>query len=314
MNNDLISVIVPIYNVQKYLSKCIDSIINQIYNNIEIILIDDGSTDECGKICEQYAKKDKRIKVFHENNKGVSAARNKGIQNSTGNYIMFVDADDFIDLDMIKKLYIAIKEENADIVICGTKDVDERGNIISKSKENEKVILTNIEALKYMLNEEPYNSVCWGKIYRKELFNKYKFNTNIKIAEDLEILYKIFFDSNKIVYLPDRMYNWLVRYNSVTKEKFNDDWKKEIYICEEIIQFTKKNCKQIEDYAIKRFIRINVSCLIKALKNNTEVEEIKILKRNITKYKIKNKKVFSLKYRLKIFIVLNFTNILKYII
>ena len=115
---NLISVIVPVYNVEKYLDKCINSLINQSYNNLEIILIDDGSTDNCGEICDKYALKDNRIKVIHKKNEGLSAARNLGISISKGDYIIFIDSDDWVDKEILLKLLNLIKKYNSDIAVC----------------------------------------------------------------------------------------------------------------------------------------------------------------------------------------------------
>ena len=134
--NNLISIIVPIYNVEKYLKKCIDSIINQTYKNLEIILVDDGSPDNCGKICDEYAKKDNRIKVIHKENGGVSSARNVGVENATGEYIGFVDSDDYIEKDMYEVLINNLKKENADISIISNYEVYKNKIIENKKKEN----------------------------------------------------------------------------------------------------------------------------------------------------------------------------------
>lgn len=116
--NNLISVIVPVYKVEKYIKKCIESIINQTYENLEIILVDDGSPDNCGKICDEYAKKDKRIKVIHKENGGVSSARNLGLEKSNGQYITFIDSDDWIEEEYCEILLTTLKEQNADCAIC----------------------------------------------------------------------------------------------------------------------------------------------------------------------------------------------------
>ena len=128
--DSLVSVIVPVYKVEKYLSKCLDSIVNQTYKNLEIILVDDGSPDNSGKICDEYAQKDSRIKVIHKENGGLSSARNAGLDIATGEYIAFADSDDSVHLDFVEKLYRAIKEENADIACCSVEDFIEDKNKI----------------------------------------------------------------------------------------------------------------------------------------------------------------------------------------
>ena len=123
VNNELISIVVPVYNVEKYIEKCVNSITNQVYNNLEIILVNDGSTDNSGKLCDSLSKLDDRIKVYHKENGGLSDARNYGVERANGKYIGFVDSDDFIDSDMYKTLYDVIKRENADVAECNMKIV-----------------------------------------------------------------------------------------------------------------------------------------------------------------------------------------------
>ena len=134
--NDLISVILPIYKVEKYLKKCIESILTQTYKNLDIILVDDGSPDKCGEIIEEFRKKDKRIRTIHQNNGGLSAARNNGIKIANGKYIVCIDSDDWIEKDMIEVLYKNIVNTNSDISICEFIEEDEYGKILSNKKYN----------------------------------------------------------------------------------------------------------------------------------------------------------------------------------
>ena len=138
--DDLISIIIPAYNVEKYISKCLESIIKQTYSNIEIILVDDGSTDKTSEICDEYEKKDDRIKVIHTENRGVSEARNKGLENVKGNWITFVDSDDWIEEDFCEVLLKKIKDYDADIALCGYKRVTENSCEIIKTSGNDEVI------------------------------------------------------------------------------------------------------------------------------------------------------------------------------
>lgn len=131
MNEKLVSVVVPIYNVEKYLDVCVESIVNQTYKNLEIILVDDGSPDACPKICDEWAKRDKRIRVVHKENQGLGMARNTGIDHATGEYICFFDSDDYVDLRTIEKAYEKAEKHAADIVIYGLKDFDDKGNILN---------------------------------------------------------------------------------------------------------------------------------------------------------------------------------------
>ncbi len=129
---ELISIVIPVYNVEEYLDRCLDSVVNQTYKNLEILLIDDGSTDSSSKICDDWAARDKRIKVIHKKNAGLGMARNTGIENATGNYICFFDSDDYVDLEIINRAYLLIKKESADITIFGLSCIDNEGNFTKK--------------------------------------------------------------------------------------------------------------------------------------------------------------------------------------
>ena len=143
----MISIIIPIYNVEKYLEKCLDSILNQTYKNLEIILIDDGSTDNSPNICNSYCEKDKRIKIIHKNNEGVSSARNKGIELSKGKYIVFIDSDDYVSNEHIEVLYDCIISNNVDLVISNLIDISEDG-IILNNEEKESFLMNKDQCLK----------------------------------------------------------------------------------------------------------------------------------------------------------------------
>ena len=179
---DLISIIVPIYKVEKHLKKCIKSIVEQSYTNLEIILVDDGSPDNCGKICDEYAKKDCRIKVIHKKNGGLSDARNCGIDKSSGKYLMFVDSDDYIDKNICEKLINASKEYDCDIVMCNIYRVVNNKIYIEKeiSALSKNEVLDGITVMKeFFKNFSIDLYVSWNKLYKRELFfgNKPLFET-----------------------------------------------------------------------------------------------------------------------------------------
>ena len=306
MLNEKVSIIVPIYNVEKYIRKCIESIIAQTYTNIEIILLDDGSPDNSGKICDEYKEKDNRIIVVHKNNTGVSSTRNEGLKIASGEYITFIDADDYIETDMIEILYKALKEYEAEISICGTNDLNENYDLVKRSKCKQIIEMNNKDALKELLNEKVFTCVCWGKLYRKYLFENIKFNEKTKIAEDLEVLYRILDSCKKVVYIPENKYNYILRKNSATKEKFNKDWIREIEISKEILDFIEKKYNNIYEYAAKRYVRINMTCIYKILNSTCNLEDILNLRKNIKpyyKYYIKSKYV-SNKNKIKLIIIL----------
>ena len=167
MNDNLISIIVPIYNVEKYLNQCIQSIVKQTYKNLEIILIDDGSTDKSPELCDEWATNDKRIKVIHQKNQGAAMAKNQGLESATGELIAFVDSDDCIKIDMYERLYKLLKEKQCDIVECGYQCFE--NNITDeKITKNRLEICNNEKAIEYLIDNSLMKQVVWNKLYRKE--------------------------------------------------------------------------------------------------------------------------------------------------
>ena len=168
----MVSVIIPIYNVEKYLAECIESVINQTFSDLEIILVNDGSTDNCREICENYKRKDNRIKLIHKSNGGPSSARNAGIDIAKGDYFTFIDSDDYIMPDMIEQLIYVSQSTDADISICCKSDYkDESDKGINKDIE----ILTKEETLKCILTEKKILTSPCGKLYKRNLFNKVRY-------------------------------------------------------------------------------------------------------------------------------------------
>ena len=155
--SEKISVIVPVYNVEQYLEKCMESILNQTYKNIEVLLIDDGSTDKSGSICDFYAGKDNRVRVHHKENEGLSEARNIGVALASANYIVFVDSDDYIVPDMLEVLYNRMQEDKSDLAICNFLYVDESGKSIEDRNEKEKELIKECEIIKKELEKKEYS-------------------------------------------------------------------------------------------------------------------------------------------------------------
>lgn len=213
MERDLISVIVPVYNVQEYLTNCINSILNQSYKNMEIILVDDGSTDESSSICDSYIKKDNRIKVIHKENGGLSDARNIGIKSAKGKYITFVDSDDYLDENYVKALYILITENNSDIACSGMKRTDSLNDkIVNK---NEKInIYNSIDAIKEILYQRNIDNSAPSKLFKKNLFENILFPVGYAF-EDLDTMYKLFLQANKIVSTTNNYYLYYQRQGSI---------------------------------------------------------------------------------------------------
>lgn len=177
-----ISVIVPVYKVEKYIHECVDSIINQTFQNLEIILVDDGSPDRCGEICDDYAQKDNRVKVIHQENAGLSAARNSGIRAATGKFLCFVDSDDYISTDYCRTLYDLLVTTSYDYSVCGVKRFDD-GQVPRRLGKESISTFTNFEYLGMQLNKQREFGV-WNKLYRREIFDNIHFKTG-KLHEDV---------------------------------------------------------------------------------------------------------------------------------
>lgn len=215
---DLISVVIPVYNVGLYLERCLNSVVYQTYTNLEIVLIDDGSTDESGLICDEWAQKDNRIKVIHKKNGGLSDARNYGIKEAHGDYLMFVDSDDAIALSMIQILHDVANRSCADIVFC---DYGIEEQIIHRKYNGniEIVELDKMEALQGLYNEKHIKMViACGKLYKRHLFNNNAFEVG-RIHEDEWIMHKLLDESRKIIYVDIPLYFYFQREGSISNDK-----------------------------------------------------------------------------------------------
>ena len=169
MSQPLISVIVPIYKVEEYLDRCVESIVNQTYKNLEIILVDDGSPDNCPQMCDFWAEKDSRIKVVHKENGGLSDARNAGMPFAIGDVVSFIDSDDWVELDMFEKMLSRMQKDNSDIVSCGVKWVEEDGTVIRDVTVNANEVLDTHSAMKELINDNKFKQHVWNKLYKYEL-------------------------------------------------------------------------------------------------------------------------------------------------
>lgn len=215
--NELISIVVPVYNVEKYLNKCIESIINQSYSNLEIILVDDGSKDSSGIMCDSYILKDKRIKVIHKENGGLSDARNAGIEIAKGEYLSFIDSDDYVHKDFIKVLYGLCIKYNSDISMCGAFET-------SKDEDFNFNLEQGNECIKYsrgiLEKKESIYCVAWNKLYKKEIFKHIRYPKG-KLHEDVAVINKILYYSNKIAITDLRLYFYYNNPNSIMRSTFS---------------------------------------------------------------------------------------------
>ena len=252
-----LSIIVPIYNVEAYLCRCIDSILQQTFEDFELILVDDGSPDGCGRICDEYALQDKRVKVIHKKNGGLSDARNAGIDIAKGEFIGFIDSDDAVSPEMYLKLVDAIETHDADIVATGFINLDENGTIISRcpNLDSEKTY-TRIDYIDNFfpnIKWEVMASAC-NKVYRKSLFDQIRYPIG-KLYEDSYIQLPLLDLCNKIVLLPRHDYYYITRHNSIMNSSFSCKTFQLVDVAYLQYRFfvDKKNEKQ-QDYALSYYV------------------------------------------------------------
>ena len=245
-----ISVIVPVYNVEQYLERCVDSIINQTYTNLEIILVNDGSTDNSGKLCDELAKKDERIRVIHKENGGLSDARNRGIDESESDLVGFIDSDDYIDSDMYEVLLKNLNNTDADLSMCALYDVyNNTPEAQVTNKETWK--LSSEQAIKMVMEAKILSVTAVNKLYRKSLFTDLKFEVG-KIAEDAFIMIKLLDKCEKIVATNEKKYYYVHRENSITTQKFSTKFLNVIEAYEQNSNIISEKYPKLKDVAQTR--------------------------------------------------------------
>lgn len=219
----IISIIVPVYKVEKYLDRCVESLVRQTFNDIEIILVDDGSPDNSGKMCDEWAKRDERIRVIHKKNGGLSEARNYGIEAARGDYVAFIDSDDWIDDDMMEILYHALMENHADIAECSWRCI--YSDRIEEETENTGIVITgdNVFALHGEMQWKYFKPIACNKLYdRRKIFHDVRYPVG-KLHEDEYTTHRAFYNADKLVYVDVSKYNYdRTREESITasfKEK-----------------------------------------------------------------------------------------------
>ena len=278
MEQPFISVIIPIYNVEKYLDRCMESVLNQTYKNLEVILVDDGSPDNSGKLADEWGKKDSRVTVFHKENGGLSDARNYALDKANGEYIVFVDSDDWLELDAINYLYELREKYDADFSIAENRRVTE----ISEAPEMDiadETLLSREEFLEWFFKIKTQINVqyAWAKLYKKELFSSVRYPVGMT-DEDVPTTFAIACESKKIAYSNRVIYDYFVNENSITESKFGDRnfdllraWDLVIEIAE------KKGCSsQIQAMAKMNRARADFGLLVNlAQSSNYKTDKIK---------------------------------------
>lgn len=227
---DKVSIIVPVFNTDKYLSRCINSILCQTYESLEAIFVDDGSWDESARIIDEFCAKDSRIVAIHQDNQGPSGARNSGLAAATGDYILFVDSDDFITEDYVERLVNEQHRSYADIVMCNYDFVDDTGKIVENSNHTvyyREGCFEGTEALRLFENRsyKTFFDILWNKLYRRELFDDIRFPEGISVVEDIAVLPLLYHKAQRITVIKDSIYRYTYRDNSLahTKRSVEED-------------------------------------------------------------------------------------------
>ncbi len=285
-NKPLISIIVPVYNVEKYIRRCVDSLINQTYNNLEIILVDDGSPDNSGAICDEYAEMDRRVKVIHKENGGVSSARNVGLDNVHGKYVGFVDADDYIDLHMYEVLYDNLVNNDADISMGIYAMENSAGEFIPHYNHDVLDVFDKAQTISEMLRQVKYTCSLCDKIFSVKLIGNLRFDETVSHNEDLLFAYQLMKESNRAVYMSSPMYYYCNNEQSASRVVFSDKNTTMLKAQTIVLEDIKENLSEIYDVALTEYVKtviFNLNTIAKSGYQNKEyIEKLrKIVKDNL---------------------------------
>ena len=301
--NDLISVIIPIYNVEPYMQKCVDSVLSQTYKNIEIILVDDGSTDSCGEICDLYADKDKRITVIHKENGGLSDARNAGIERIKGKYVTFIDSDDWVEPNYVECLYRLISENNADVSVCDFYYIDKDKRVYNSPAKDGNVFIWNREtALKMLLTSNKMVTSAWGKLYKSKYFKEGGIRyPKGKLYEDIPVTYEILLEANKIIFGNYVLYYYFIRPQSISNMAFSSKTMHAVEHLESVIPKILQQFPKLKQECDIALFCMNFSILLEldGRKENAEYENK--IKYAVKKYRrtVVMSKYSTMKWRIK---------------
>lgn len=267
------SIIIPIYDVEAYLCKCLDSVVLQSFNNWEAILIDDGSLDNCPKICDEYAKKDIRIRVFHIENGGVSFARNVGLNNAKGKYIVFLDADDYLSLNFLSVLHKSLSNEVDDMLYYGSVYVSAKEGVSYRSVSQK----TELLSLKEVCRRKLYSGYVWTYVYKRSIIEEHnlRFPIDLKYAEDWEFILKYYCHIRQMVVLSDCLYYQLQREGSATQRKLGEVYLEHNFkMFDNVLSYTS-----VMPFFYKKFVFIQFHNIIIWFVNNLISKDLLLLKK-----------------------------------
>lgn len=319
MESPLISVIIPVHKVEQYIDRCVKSVVNQTYRNLEIILIDDGSPDNCPEICEEWARKDKRIKIIHKENEGVSVARNRGIDIATGDYVGFVDSDDWISEDMFEVLLENALKYDADISHCSFyKAASEEEYTVGLGTGN-KFVCDNNKGIEECLKLESFILSIWNKLYKKKVLEGVRFEIGRYISEDTLFNFMAFKNAKKTIYDGDPKYYYFTRSDSAINSSFSRKNLDVIYFTDRLCALTKEHYPDLLEYAERRDIVENILMINDILNaNDTHAysEEYKAIMSKLKAYSktVKENTKVSVRYKLLLAILIINENAFSYLL
>lgn len=285
----LISIIVPVYNVEPYLKKCLDSIIGQTYINFEVIIVDDASTDASGELCDTYALFDSRLKVDHlTKNLGLSAARNVGIRKAKGEYITFIDSDDYVESILLERLYKDLTVNEADISICGYSRVGYYKNA-QDPEQGSACVYTGNEAISCAVRSNPFGFTAWGKLYSAGIVKDNLFNESVYLNEDIPFFYQLGKKVKKVSYFPDPLYHYVYRGDSLVNGNFSERKCTVLLVYKYLHQDISENFPELLLETERKILDISISLAFrvvesKILKRHEIIKYLKMFQTNIHTY------------------------------
>lgn len=283
----LISVIIPVYNAEKYLKVCVDSVLGQTYSNLEIILVDDGSSDNSPAICDDYAAEDKRCKVIHKKNGGVCTARNMGLDNASGEYVAFIDADDYFFSDSIEKLYLSADESCADIAIGWKTNVTDKGAHLGCPYKIERGAWSGTEGLENSLKDHPACYAVWGKLYKMSVIGDVRFVEGKKVHEDSFFVFQIMMKKPAVILSENIVLNYRESENSASRAAFSDKYFDILYFSECKRCLVEENYPEMLELAEHISVKAHMALLRNLLKTNDK--RYRFREKESINYVIRNK-------------------------
>lgn len=304
----LVSVIIPVYNVENYLERCVKSITNQTYSNLEILLVDDGSTDSSGEVCEQLAKVDNRIQVIHKMNGGLADARNAALDIMQGEWVTFVDSDDWVSQDYVNCMLDIVLKNKAQIAVALYKNVAEVNEARINQKEKAVKILNNREGIKDLLYQRCFTTSAPCKMYDATLWDKVRFPKG-KLYEDVNTIYYIFKSADKIIFKNRIIYFYFYRQDSIVRKTFSIDKMDYVENSREVLQDVKKSYPELENGAISRMVWAEIHVLVQMDDCETYSREYNELWNNIKRNRAKLLLDSHVRMRNKIVLILSFAGV-----